>query len=634
MDGDDLIHVAEESDPSDFFEVRLESLPVPVRVEYSAIRDLRAGFDGNGETIGLLLGSSSEQARSIQHCELLALSPATLGDPKALQGALQQFMRARLRTPLKDAPQLLGCFRTQVAGWPGIRAADLEIAKRNFPGGDPLFLLIQTPQHRPWLAALYALDDKAAEAPSEPALEFPFDEYLLRNGYLTGIVEVPETVDIALRLDPQPQYKLRWILAALFAVILLGGSAAAYKYKWFQLARAEVTGRSAPVAGALGLKVVRSGKDFQISWDRFSAAVQQASEGTLTINDGALTRSVALDGAQLREGQILYTPLFEELNFRLEVGTSDPGTVSAESVRVLAWSGKQPAEVMTAAPSDPSKNSLAPIFAGAAATPPSPLPATKLAAPRPVIPKPESSKKASGAITPAPATKSAAAATATSGTRPPTANTSPIPRTGAVIQPSSPNPAPKQDVAATASPELHETSLPAVSSERPPTTQPAPKAAVNIPPSEPTPSVAPNPVAPAPKPEAAPIRQNSPAAPPSLPPRATVAPPAVPGVSRVPAPAVTTSAGPVFPVPIERVAPIPPRGVPTGAGRVISVRVMVDSAGSVQSAEVVASNPKGAFGEALVKSAALDAARKWKFRPGQLNGKNIAAEFTIDFKFQ
>jgi TonB family protein len=61
---------------------------------------------------------------------------------------------------------------------------------------------------------------------------------------------------------------------------------------------------------------------------------------------------------------------------------------------------------------------------------------------------------------------------------------------------------------------------------------------------------------------------------------------------------------------------------------------MVDSAGSVQSAEIVSSTPKGAFGEDLVKSAALDAAKKWKFRPGQVNGKNIAAEYTIGFKFQ
>lgn len=94
----------------------------------------------------------------------------------------------------------------------------------------------------------------------------------------------------------------------------------------------------------------------------------------------------------------------------------------------------------------------------------------------------------------------------------------------------------------------------------------------------------------------------------------------------------------MLPVPIQRVAPALPRGVPAsataGAPRLISVRVMVDSAGSVQSAEVVSSTPKGAFGEDLVKSAALDAAKKWKFQAAQVNGKSIAAEYTIGFKFQ
>jgi TonB family protein len=61
---------------------------------------------------------------------------------------------------------------------------------------------------------------------------------------------------------------------------------------------------------------------------------------------------------------------------------------------------------------------------------------------------------------------------------------------------------------------------------------------------------------------------------------------------------------------------------------------MVDSAGSVQSAEVLSSTPKGAFGEGLLKTAAVDAAKMWKFRPGTANGKNVAAEYTIQFTFQ
>ena len=80
-----------------------------------------------------------------------------------------------------------------------------------------------------------------------------------------------------------------------------------------------------------------------------------------------------------------------------------------------------------------------------------------------------------------------------------------------------------------------------------------------------------------------------------------------------------------------------PRNIaPLGSQHVtaISIRAMIDSAGSVQSAMIISSTPKGVFGEAVIQKAALDAAKKWKFQPGQSNGKNVAGEYTIDFKFQ
>ncbi|MGH7973478.1 MAG: TonB family protein [Limisphaerales bacterium] len=632
MGSNDLIRVAPESGPSDFFEARLASLRVPVRVEYSAIRDLRAGFEGDGERIGLLLGSSSPLAVSIQHCELLALSPATLGDPKSLQGALHQFIRARLHTPLEDAPELLGYFRTQNAGWPEMRDADFAIAKRSFPGQGPLFVLIQTTQHRPWLAGIYALDAKAAKPPSEPSLEFPFDEYLLRNGYLTALVEAPELASVELRpIQTQPN-KSRWIIAAGLSVILLGASAAAYNW-YHQAGRAEVAGPNAAASTALSLKVARSGKDFEISWDRLSAAVQQASGGTLTINDGALTRSVALNGAQLREGQILYTPLFEELTFRLEVGA--PGQATAESVQVLAWSGKQPGETLTVPPPSPATNtnsidSLPRAFGGAAALPPASISPAK-----PGGPPPGNSKKDLGAIAPTSAPKSAPVTTGDGGKQS---------RTVAVVQPSSSNSVPKQDIVPATPARVPNTSPPAVTAEKPPVAQPAAQPAPNTSlsqPAAPAPkpvAPAPKPVAPAPKPEAPPpVTQTVPAA--SAQP---VAPPTVAAASSTsPTPVAVVRTAPgniVLPVPVQRAAPFLPRNIPAGttAGspRSVSIRVMVDSSGSVQNAEVISSTPKGAFGEAVVKTAALDAARKWTFRPGQLNGKNVAAEYTIDFKFQ
>ena len=615
MGSNDLIRVAPESGRSDFIEMRLAGLAVPVRVEYSAIRDLRAGFDGDGERIGLLLGSSSPQALSIQHCELLALSPATLGDPKALQVALHQFIRARSRTPLEHAPHLLGHFRTHVTGWTGMTDLDLQIANRCFPGLDPLFLVIRTTRHRPWLAALYALDAKATKVPSEPPREFLFDEYLLK-GYLTDLVETPEQEDVQEKLK---NTKTRWIIAALLFAILLAGSAAAYKYHL--AGRSELAEGNLSGLEPLNLKVVRNGKDFEVSWDRSSAAVQRASNGMLTINDGALTRTVTLSGPQLREGQILYTPLFEELTFRLEVGTPGQGA-AAESVQVLAWSGRQPADVVTvgknAAPADPLKNIL---------------PQAVASAPPPV---------ASAAVKSAPAAAPNNLKQPQSAKEPPPVKPAASPESVAVVQPPSPSVVRSQDVAPAAPARAPETSPPAVASVRPSTaTQPTPQPPANTQPAQSPVSAPPSqpPAAPAPKPEA-PAKQSSPAvpaAPSQTPP--TVAP--ATGRGAMPAPVLATSTSPntiVPAVPIQRVAPTLPRGVPAGTtagvARVISVRVMVDSAGSVQSSEVIASKPQGAFGEAQIKTAALDAAKQWKFRPCQVNGKNVSAEYTIDFEFR
>ena len=614
LNGNDLSRAASESGSPEFFEVRLDNLQVRVRIDYSAIRDLQAGFDGLGERVGLLLGSSSPQALSIRYCEPLTLSPAILADSRSLRGALHQSIRARRRNPLMDAPELLGCFRTRDAGSFGMIDGDLEIAKNSFPGMDPLFLAIRTSQHHLWQATLSSLDGMSAKASSVPVAEFPFDEYLLRNGYVNGTLTASRSAMVPARLSPVQKNHTRWIVAALVFGIFLAGSAGTYTYERYrQLERTEGTERKEQETGALRLRVVRNGKDFEVAWDRSSAALQKASGGVLTINDGGLTRSVALDPAQLREGQILYTPLFEEITFRLEVKTPDQGA-TAESVQVLAWSGKQAADTMIVPSPGSAADTKTPAHAPPAADPksPSPVPAAKLVPPSLAKPAP-----ATAAIT---------------GKQTPAIQAPPVPHTVAVTQPSSSNSAPKQNVPLPSPASPSETSPPVVVPERPPVTQLAPESPAKEPPSQTPPASlsrvvapAPSPAPPAPKPEPPPVGQPLP-----------VAPAAASSTSPAPAAAApTASANFTLPVPIKRVPPSLSRTFTTSAvERIVSVRVMVDPSGSVQNAEVTSSTPKGAFGEAVVKQAALDAARKWTFRPSQLNGKNVAAEYTIDFKFQ
>ena len=596
-----------ESESAGFFEIRVPGRAVPVRIEYAAIRALRTQLNSGSDYIGLLLGSSSREALSIQRCELLTLSAATLGDPKSLQGAFRQFIKARSQNPMNGAPELVGCFRSQAGGWPGMKDGDVEIVKQNFAGTNQLFLSIRTPQHRPWLAALYALDSKSASR--EPVSEFPFDEYLLRNGYLTDLMEATETDD-----DPEESglalhNRRRWTIAALIVAILAVGSAAyKFKSKWYRPisgieAIASSGSSSSPVAtGILSLKVTRSEKDFEVSWDRLSPAVQQSSSGKLTINDGALTRTVELSGSQLREGHILYTPLFDELTFRLEVTTPDQGA-SAESVQVLAWSGKQPPDLMALASSQPPVSK--------AARPPARIPPVQPSAP-PVALRP----------TPVPSPKTALPAAPAAKT--PASNT----------QPPEPVQPPKSS-AITESARV----IPPANPERPPTQQSTPQAPPSTPPSQPPAAVQPTPepppirqsVAPAPSASTSttPAPQPSSAPPPA--PSAPSAPPSAQAPKAIPSSLVTP------PVPIQRATPALPRNVaPAGSPHVtaISIRAMIDSSGSVQSAQIISSTPKGIFGEAVIQKAALEAAKKWKFQPSQSNGKNVAGEYTIDFKFQ
>ena len=607
MAGKELSQVP-DSGRADYFEIRAAGLRAPVRLEYPAIRDLRAAFDANTEGLGLLLGASSPHAISIHKCELLALSPATIADPKSLQAACRQFIRARLQTPLQDAPALLGFFRTQPGGPARLRDNDLEIAQTNFPGLDALFLLVQTPADRPWLASLYVLDGKSGAGPAELTHEFPFDEYLLRNGFVSALVEAPPPA-VAPGMLPGPQNKQRMIIgaAALLAVALAG--AAAYN-KWYSPADRAGAARTGATAGALNLKVNRSGKDFEISWNLLSPSIQQAAGGNLTIQDGALTRPVALTGPQLREGRILYTPLFDELNFRLEVTAPNLDPV-AESVQVLAWSGKQQAETLVVAPATPATNSPARIVTAdsAKALPP--------------VPPGVNARKETPLTGITPAAKAAPAAntaankgpTASKGNEPAPVNPPSIPATASVIPPAQSSPPARETAPAP----------PARAPDVPPQTPPqtaAPERPRPIQTSPQLPTAPPTSQAPrVPEPEAAaPVRQSStpPAAATSLPPSTT---PAV-GVA-------------VPPVPIQRVTPVLPRtfaGARFSQAVTVSVRMMVDSAGSVQSAQIMSSIPKGVFGEATIHKAILDAAKGWKFRPGQLNGKNVASEYDINFK--
>ena len=200
-----------------------------------------------------------------------------------------------------------------------------------------------------------------------PALEFPFDEYLLRKGILTNASDQltktpalplsrPMHMQVPLPAAPAFGRGTRTKVGLLAAVLVLAFLVGAGAWKWSQAgsrqANANPPDQPAP-SRLLALKVARSGNDMEISWDRFSEVMNNAS-GTLTIRDGPVVRVVALSSNQLREGHIWFAPLpGSDLDLRLEIVKKD-GKTEAESVQVLNWDRSSPV-----APSSKKNSSVA-----------------------------------------------------------------------------------------------------------------------------------------------------------------------------------------------------------------------------------------------------------------------------------
>ena len=96
---------------------------------------------------------------------------------------------------------------------------------------------------------------------------------------------------------------------------------------------------------------------------------------------------------------------------------------------------------------------------------------------------------------------------------------------------------------------------------------------------------------------------------------------------------VTTSApsvqsGPQPPVLIERFEPeYPAQLLQNKVSGVVRVEATIDKAGNIRDPRVI-STPDSRLNEA-----ALDAIRKWRFRPGTFNGEPIDVIFTMDVRF-
>jgi hypothetical protein len=116
-----------------------------------------------------------------------------------------------------------------------------------------------------------------------------------------------------------------WVLIAVFSV-LVGGILG------FQAALTFFGRTPAPGADpyALSLAVSAERGDLHLTWDRRSAAIRSARQGALEIVDGdrpAMRRE--LDAGLLRSGSVIYHPISDRVQFRVEVFRDQSSSVAA-----------------------------------------------------------------------------------------------------------------------------------------------------------------------------------------------------------------------------------------------------------------------------------------------------------------
>src|SRR5262249_51246529 len=71
--------------------------------------------------------------------------------------------------------------------------------------------------------------------------------------------------------------------------------------------------------GPLALNVNHDGSVLRLTWDPAQAAVRDASDGILFVNDGDAHHRLRLSHDQLSQGSALYVPQSRDVDFRLEV---------------------------------------------------------------------------------------------------------------------------------------------------------------------------------------------------------------------------------------------------------------------------------------------------------------------------
>ncbi|HTS46682.1 MAG TPA: hypothetical protein VMH05_01995 [Bryobacteraceae bacterium] len=150
----------------------------------------------------------------------------------------------------------------------------------------------------------------------------------------TQDIAAPEVTQPVPQPGPLP---VQWLhLLPTVALAILGVTVASLATSLHGASDPEATANPAPLAQtSLGLRVVPKPQQLEILWNHDSNAIQAAENGLIRISDGDIAEAVPFDARQLQDGALVYRPLTNDVNIRLEVKEKDGQQIS-ESVRTVA----------------------------------------------------------------------------------------------------------------------------------------------------------------------------------------------------------------------------------------------------------------------------------------------------------
>lgn len=335
----------------------LVDLDVVERIEAEVLHAFGASANLGGEVGGLLLGSvvSHDRGYTVQVTDFESV-PIGEEQPEfdlKSEADAGRFARAVGRwewTPERET-YAVGMFRSHTRPGLGMIEQDFDLFQRHFPDPSAVLLLIKPFATRASSAGFFFREEGGIHGDAS-YLEFPFRRRELSAvgedlpgsaGFEQAAQGIPSMATATSVLgigpdkaEPMPSDELKfglpttkidessgkklrsgWVWIPLSFIFLLLGVVLGFQVALSVRSHVPSGFRQDPYA--LNLSISPAGDSLHVRWDRNSPAVQAATRGWLTIQDGGGQKTVDLDVTQLQNGSVIYRRASAEVRFRLEV---------------------------------------------------------------------------------------------------------------------------------------------------------------------------------------------------------------------------------------------------------------------------------------------------------------------------